>query len=79
MGANVHVLPSILFHQDLAIGRHEHGYGIGHQQHSGRESARGAVKSRESHPRVFHVNGIHQMMQGHMSVAPKQSRQQRRG
>jgi len=70
VGANVHVSLTVVLEQDLAICRHEDGYGIGHQQHSGCETTCRTIKAREAHTCIFQIDRIHQMMQGHMSVKP---------
>jgi hypothetical protein len=76
VGTNAHVSPAVLLQQDLAICWHENGYGIGHQQHSGCEATCRAVKAREAHTRIFQIDGIHKMMQGHMCVTAEKTGQQ---
>jgi len=74
---DMNILAAIFFREDPAIARHEYGHRIREQQHPGSHCTRGSVSTRVSNARILQINGIHQVMQGNVSVAPTQTGKQR--
>jgi len=65
----MHVSASILFHQDLAISRYENRDRVGFKKYPGSKIPCGPIQHWEAHARVFQVDALHQMVQGHMGIA----------
>ena len=76
MRAEVHIIATIFLVQDFAISGHEHGYGIGKQEHAGGQSPRQTVGTGVANSGILEVYGIHQMVQRHVSVATTQTRKE---
>lgn|GEM_PF-3139789 len=72
----MNVIATIFVVKNLAISRHEHGDGIGQQQHPGGERACQAISPGVAHPGVLQVDGVHQVMQSNVSVTAAEARQQ---
>ena len=66
----VHVIAPILVRKDFAISGHQHRDRVRQQQHAGRDRARHPVSAGEANPEIFQIDGVHQMMQRNVRVAP---------
>src|SRR5882672_7955839 len=69
---DMHVSASVLFHEDLAISGYENRNGVGFKKYSSSKGPCGPVQLGEAHARVFQIDPLHQMVQGHMSIAAGQ-------
>jgi hypothetical protein len=65
----MHIIAAILFVEDLAISRHEHGYGVGKKKHTSGGSARETVGAGKAHSGILQVHRVHQVVQRHMGIA----------
>jgi hypothetical protein len=67
------VVPAVLIIENLAIAGHKYGDRIGKKQHPGGHRTSEAVKTLVAHSGVLEFDGIHEMVQGHVSVSPPQT------
>ena len=78
MGAQVDIVAAIFVVQDLAITGHQHGDGIREQEHARGHRSGHAIQAFVPNADVFEFDSVHQVMQGHVSVAAAQPSEQRR-
>jgi hypothetical protein len=71
----MYVVTSIFLVEDFAIPRHEHRYRIRQQEHSGGNRAGHAISTSVPDTGILQIDGIHQMVQRHMSVATAHARE----
>jgi len=79
MRAKVHVVASVLVVENLAISGHEHGNGIGQQQHARGHRTRCFIEPGMTNTGIFEIDGVHEVMQGDVGIAPAEAREERRG
>jgi len=72
------VVATVFFVQDLAISWHEDGNGIRQEKHLRGHRSRQTVSARIADTGVFQIHGVHQMMQGNVSVAAGEAGKNRR-
>jgi hypothetical protein len=75
--SQMHVGAAIFFVQNLPIARHEHRDRIREQKHARGHRSGHPVKARVAHAGIFQIDGVHQVMQGHVRVAAAYAREQR--
>jgi hypothetical protein len=73
----VDIVVPIFVMQDPAISRHEHRDRIRQQKHSGGDRPSRAIDPRMPNSRIFQVDSIHQVVEGHVGIATANARQQR--
>jgi hypothetical protein len=76
--AEVDIVATVSFMEDLAIAGHEHGNRISEQQHFGGNGAAQTVGALVPHAGVFQIHGIHEMVQGHVGIAATKTGKKRR-
>ena len=75
MGSHVNVVVAILFLEDLPITGHQHGDRIGEEKHSCSHGARRAIQARMLNSSILQIDGVHQVMQSYVGIAPTQTDQ----
>jgi hypothetical protein len=78
MGAEMNIVTTVFVIQDLAVSGHQHRDGIRQEKHSRGYRARYAIQALMTHAHILELNCVHQVVQGHVRVPPRQSRKQRR-
>src|SRR5579859_5006024 len=77
MGANMHILATIFFREDLPISRHQYGYRIRQEKNFGGYDACSLVCTRMTNPGILQIDSVHKVVQCYVRVAPAQSRKRR--
>jgi hypothetical protein len=75
--AQMYILATVLFLQNIAISRHKHGHRIGQQEHASGQGSGEPVGAGMANPGVLEVDRVHQMVERHMRITTTQSRQNR--
>jgi hypothetical protein len=76
VGPNMHIFATIFFVENLAVARHQNRYRIRQEKHSGSDCPCEAIGARMTHACVLQIDGVHQMMERYVGVAPSQAREQ---
>lgn len=77
MGAYMDVVTAIALRKNFLVAGHEDGYGIREQQHSRRYCACQPISTRKTNAEILQIHGVHQVMQGHVRVFPREARDKR--
>jgi hypothetical protein len=75
VSAQVNIVPSVFVIQNFAIAGHQNGDGIRKQKHARGNRAGEPVHPFITNADVFQFDRVHQVMQGHVSIASAQARQ----
>ncbi|MGA8273571.1 MAG: hypothetical protein WB919_18555 [Candidatus Sulfotelmatobacter sp.] len=73
VGAEMNVIATVFFVQDLAIAGHQHRDGVGEQKHFCSDGSGQAIGAGMADAGVFQIHRVHQVMQSHMGVAAAQT------
>jgi hypothetical protein len=68
--AQVNVVASVFIIENFSIAGHQNGHGIRKQKHARGNGTGEPVYPFISNSDVFQFHGVHQVMQGHVGIAP---------
>ena len=79
VGTKMDVIAPVFIVEDLAISRHENGYGVCKQQHARCDCTCAAIEPLMPNAGIFQIDGVHEVMQGDVRIASAQAGEQRSG
>ncbi len=74
---HVHVVATVFFLKDPPVSRHQHGDRVRQQEHSGSNGTGQPIGASVPDPRVFEIDGVHEVVQCHVGVVPTEARKKR--